>query len=889
MDERERVQLQREQDAAEELERRRAAAALDDSVEEPTHAAAVAAASAAAPAPTDSLFNDLIAASPRDVAQAAGKSAAPASTATTSAAVAPAVQDVVFSAATDATPRVAAPTTRVVATMWMNSVASYLEAAATRVASYTLPATAAATFAKLSSVPAVDEVLTALSTVPLKPLSAAQQQLVQSLNAEQLDAFTTALALFRRGVVTSVASPANSGSSEARAAVLRNVAAVLRSTAAAEEFPSALQLHNTLAVAASAPSAPMLQFLRTRSAAAATVARLSEFIAREEAALNATLSAAGASAGAKASIATEAALTGQLPAAAAELGLQGALGFTDVRITAALPGVLTVTPAGEGAAPVQVPVDVTASSLTDYMTRLAVGHIPTIVAPLARVLTPAELAAVQTLAVICAPAPSGFIAAAAATSDAATSSLVAAAAAGAAAPSGSVMQQQIESLLTSRSVRRLQAAEVDTTAQVEAAFDELSKAVSSSADGSNLVQRLRAQLDFTKKGLATGAFIGQEAAFLGMIAAAADAAMLTNGSSGMQLLPPMFQQLMRNAGVVPDDLSNSAAHLSMASLLSDAQEALRGQASASLDVLALPLDSALAQPMLAALPDLSPAAVVPLGGDVLSSVQSLPRVSQFYPASASATVAALPAELNVPAVRARGPVVSAERVLFDDELVGAAVEAASASSDMDSVAKKLASVGTTGEEAEDAVVSSDAASADLFVGAVPRSESGVKPKLPNMAAVRSARAEDIYNAAYREARRRGERVVTPELLQQAELELTGTVASTDAVAAADEWQEYDYLAADDYRSDAAYQPVHLRVLEAMEARDLDAVWTLFNEHKRLKVRSPCCVCARACSATLHSTIRIVFVVFIHRAGLARRGRLFVIRVGDGCVRLCGSL
>ncbi|RYG40001.1 hypothetical protein EON68_04775, partial [archaeon] len=344
---------------------------------------------------------------------------------------------------------------------------------------------------------------------------------------------------------------------------------------------------------------------------------------------------------------------------------------------------------------------------------------------------------------------------------------------------------------------------------MEAAFEELTKAVSSSADGSNLVQRLRAQLDFTKKGVAAGAFVGQEAAFLGMIAAAADAALLTNGSSGMQLLPPMFQQLMRNAGVTPADLTNSAARASMASLLSDTQEALRSQASASLDVLALPLDSALAQPMLAALPDLSPAAVVPVGGDVLSSVQSLPRVSQFYPAPASATVAVLPAELNVPAVRARGPVASAERVLFDDELVGAAVEAASASSDMDSVAKKLASVDAA-EEAEEAAAGSDATSAPLFVGAVPRSSAGAKPTLPNMAAVRSARAEDIYNAAYREARRRGERIVSPEQLKEAELELTGTVAPSDADVVAEEWQEYDYLAAEDYRSDAAYQPVHLR-------------------------------------------------------------------------------
>lgn len=331
-----------------------------------------------------------------------------------------------FDAAVDASPSVLggyvpSPSTEVspLATAWLDVAVAHLDGVVARLRAHAAAAPAAVKAAGASGLLPLtgadathaEAVLSALTAVPAVAVPEAAAAWLAGLPPAKLSTVMTHLLLRRRGL----ALPLGGGGSgapdasllTARLKAVEEAAGVLRSArdgklggGSSGGYPTLRQLHAALEAATGSASGGVPIFTPLRSAAAAQAARFRASLAAEQARLNAAvahgrktresfLPADGGASPAR----PVPRFTVAVPDTASVLG---APGFAPETVTVAAAG--CSDPSDDGAVTVRLaPAHAHARALTK-------GHLPSALAPLAAVLTPAEHATLTSLVVMATPA-----------------------------------------------------------------------------------------------------------------------------------------------------------------------------------------------------------------------------------------------------------------------------------------------------------------------------------------------------------------------------------------------------------------------------------------------------------------------------------------------------
>ena len=556
----------------------------------------------------------------------------------------------------DASPPVtgALPATSPIALMWLQAAEAHIAQVAARLRRYATAAsgvplaTASSAAFSPSDVAVANRLLAAFSSVPLQPASEADAAWLRSLAPPSLRAFMSLLLLHRRGLAVPVPTTSGGGGAvlphmdllharlarvDAVAVALRRIREAATATATSNAGanpsppPTLRSLHGALADAVG-DGVPVFTVLR--SAAAAAAARFNARLAAEQRRLDDAV--------AQARRVREGFLgadrKGEAEAASAAVGFD----------------IVGSTPSSSAAVVVSRATGKTVGSLAledgdGLAARLDQGHLPSALAPLAAILTPAEMAALHTL--VAAATPSGI------------DSLPHPAPGGdvGSRPSNAAVDDVIDDVVTSKSARRLLGVEAAVSDALREALDSLAL----SGDAGAATSPLPAGFDVAgwrmyitaalEAAAAAGPSAGGERALTSMVRAAAAAlpddlrSIAARAGAGGDPLRSFADRV----GISYDDLDAAAADSSIAVAALAADEvdvrAAAGDSISSRDTVPLPLDAsaALSSSLVAGVD------VIAAGGGGTTPLGGAPRPNQYYPVT-QAMVAPDGSVVHVPVV-----------------------------------------------------------------------------------------------------------------------------------------------------------------------------------------------------------------------------------------------
>lgn len=837
--------------------------------------------------------------------------------------------DASFDPSIDASPSVmGGHTDPAVGGAWLEVAAGHIEVVLGRLRRHAaaLPSGAAGAAAALVPLSGSDAVhaqslLDALSSVPAAPVPADTAAWLAALPADKLGSLMTRLLLRRRGFALplSAGGAAADGSSlSSRIGALESALGVLRmaragSADAAGEtvYPTAAGLHSALA---SAVGEGVPLFTPLRSAAAALAHRTLASLAAEQARLDEAVSHARATrlayfpSEASSSPAPSWAIT--VPSLEALLATPG---FAPDVVTVEVSG----TPGGEGDGALAVALDVPHA----HARRVRDGQLGAVLSPLAAVLTPAEHAALVSLAVMGNPGMREDLSHTLGEAEAAAEVEAAEDGSGDGTASGTgALSDAFDSLGRSRHARKLLEAEADVAASLTAAVEALAADGGSGGlppgfDVAGWKSYVGWVLELARDPASASVLGGREATVRDMLRGALRA--LPPGvRARLPSLDPIKDGL-DEAGVDEAQLARAAAELgaSRSGLTADAADVLRatGAGIASVDGEAfLPLDSSAGVLAgRAGSPGGGPSPAAAAGGSALPR----PSVRQYYPVTRPVyapdgvtvlrhepVVSRLPEDLAGTGLTSlhgglagtdadgRSPVgeydegaasVAAIDGVISRSLAALAAEAAAGDIAGDLAAAKRRAyadalaplVGEGGEEAREVLDAVALGGGASLAGGLPagmqrlgRALESVEERaeLAGEEAGEDSEGADLTSAllptpvtpatlAAHEAgagggglvsepsprvrhRARRARRARSEAAQEALIEEAASRGLTPAQMEmeARPWHEVAYGAAPAYRASGAYSLLHERLLEAGDARDLEAMFALWHAHTRMQ-------------------------------------------------------
>ena len=619
------------------------------------------------------------------------------------------------------------PAASPLALLWLEAAVAHLEAVVARLkrhAADDAAAPAAAPATGDADAARVAQVLSALTSIPVAPLAPALQTWMASLPRERLDALMAQLKQKRRGLALGGSS--SSSVADSRVHKLEGVIAVLRGALAGKSLSRSAaqtgssssssssgvgvttvrQLYDALrrAVGTGVPS-----FTPVSSAAAASAGRFRSALQAEQSRLDdavkqgrATRAAVMAASGVEPTLAVPLAGFDVVIPSVVDLlrGDGGTLsspvddfrgGFdAEVSVTHRATGETLRIPLVRssdaaaavggasaddvsGAAASASSRRASSSSASPVLQRLNDGHVLTALSPLARLLTPTEAVALQTLVVLSSPLMRESLSPPLPVSGVRGGGLGGAASAASEGAHPDSLAAFVDHVATHRTARRMIAAEAEASADTEAAFTSLATAVNTSsasggdgaAAGDSRVSRehiaaLKAQLDFSIEalsGYSGGGGVGQDGsgAIVAMLRTALSS--LPEAVRGKLFKGDPLKTWLDRAGLSHKDLAEGAlaAEARSGGVSSDGDGVLGSGGFSLSDPYALPAPLDSSAGVLAEQQQQAGASATGVMGGThpgaasaggLAPLGSAPVPVQYYPRLSGGTVSRLPQDMS---------------------------------------------------------------------------------------------------------------------------------------------------------------------------------------------------------------------------------------------------